>query len=46
MQVRIFWRSNITGFTGNGTAYMTVEAAKSVVEKANKDFHGVTHWYQ
>jgi len=43
--VRLFWKSKVTGFTGNGSKVLTVETAKELVKKSNLEFPELTHWY-
>jgi hypothetical protein len=49
-QYRIHWRSNLTGFTGNGsTAYPEV-TAQEIADKLNSMLaykrDGITHWIE
>ncbi len=45
-KVKIYWKSKITGHTGNGTAQLSIEDAKAEVKKLNKDFPDLKHWYE
>lgn len=45
-KVRIYWKSKITGHTGNGTAQLSIKDAQTEVGKLNKDYPELKHWYK
>lgn len=43
--VKIYWKSKITGNTGNGSQLMPINDALQIVKLSNKKFPEITHWF-
>lgn len=46
MQYVIKWKSKITDKTGGGTTKMELSTASREVDKLNREFPEVEHWYE